>query len=95
MARSTNIPGGMIVWNDAGFQAILKSDQIVDVIEVKAQEMVDAANEVGGAKETKRYGYKIGVTDRARGIVFTASRDAKNSNAKHNTLIKVMGGVSL
>lgn len=81
--------------NSKGFRQVLNSQAVESVVSDAAQRMVAEADGYGQPALSKKYGYKVGHTDRARAIVFTDSPHAMRSNLKHNTLVKVMGEVRL
>ena len=88
--RKASIPGGYIVFHGAAFEELLKSEQVAALVEKSAAKATSAATGYGNPAVTKRYGYKMGETDRARAIVFPDTPHAIRSNQKHNTLKKVI-----
>ena len=78
-----------------GIKQVLTSQAVESMVSDVAQLMVAAADGYGQPALSKKYGYKVGHTDRARAIVFPETPHAMRSNLKHNTLVKVMGEVRL
>lgn len=75
--------------NRAAQRAILNSDAAVAAVEREAARVNALADSMGGA--TYAHDARPG-RNRAHAIVYTPSRHAMYSNAKHNTLLKALGG---
>ena len=90
-----------IVWNNAGFEEIRRSPKVVSLIDNLGSRTATQAGK--GYVYSGRQGKKgpspewnkqrgPGFQGRYRGIVFPDSHRASRDNAKHNTLVKLMGG---
>ena len=74
-------------WNNAGFEAIRRSPEAVQLLESKVDAAASAAGPgyVGSVVQ----GVGRGTLGRAIGTVFTGDFKAIRDNAKHNTLMRV------
>lgn len=70
--------------DSAGIQALLKSQEIVDVLQAQADNI---RAQLGDQYQTSQH---IGKT-RANVSVYTEDPDALQDNAKNNTMLKAMG----
>lgn len=80
-----------VQWNSGEFQKLLKSAPR-EIVDKEAQRIADEAASYPQSAESKEYGVRSGTSDRARASVFPKTPHAHNSNAKHNTLVKLAGG---
>lgn len=90
-----------IVWNNKGFEEIRRSPKVAALVDKLGE---SAAMQAGkGYVYSGRQGKKgpspawnkkrgPGFQGRYRGIVFPDTARAMRDNAKHNTLVKLMGG---
>lgn len=83
--------GSEIVYDWSAFQEVRNSSS--DLVAEAAGKLVGRANSYPSPAPTKRYGWQFHGEDAA--VVFPDTMHAANSNAKHNTLVKVMGGGGL
>ena len=70
--------------DSAGIQALLKSQEIIDVLQEQADSI---CAQLGSQYQTSQH---IGKT-RANVSVYTEDPDALKDNAKNNTMLKAMG----
>lgn len=70
--------------DSAGIQALLKSQEIVDVLQEQADNI---RAQLGDQYQTSQH---IGKT-RANVSVYTEDPDALRNNSEHNTMLKAMG----
>lgn len=75
--------------NRSARRQILNSEAAVDAVARRAERVKAAADSMGGA--TYAHDARPG-KNRAHAIVYTPSRHAMYSNAKHNTLLKALSG---
>lgn len=80
-----------VQWNSGEMQKLLKHAPR-DIVDKEAKRIVSEAAAYPSSAPSKEYGFKPGVTDRARASVFPLTLHAHNSNAKYNTLVKLAGG---
>lgn len=80
-------------WKDRGFYDLRRHPDVVRELERRGRRVVNAANRT----LTEKQGYRMSSFQGKRKPqgrwfvqIFTSSNHAKNSNAKHNTLIKVL-----
>lgn len=70
--------------------SVLNSTGVQELLSQKAERAVEVANSIGSASyATNTQPGK----NRAHAIVYTPSRHAMYSNAKHNTLLKALGSL--
>lgn len=81
------IPGGTIVYDWGAFSSVRKAGQ--DLAMEKAKEIAAAASAYPQPAPSKKYVAKAGPNIAA--VVYPATRHARRSNAKHNTLVKLLG----
>ena len=75
------------VWNPAGFEAIRRSPEAVELLESKVDAAASAAGD--GYVGSVAQGVGRGTLGRAIGTVFTDDFDAIRDNAKNQTLRRV------
>ena len=73
---------------------LMKSDEVMAVIEKAAGRVCDAANSMGNAGDAYEMHTGLGST-RAHANVSPANIHAVRSNAKHNTLLKALRGTKM
>lgn len=98
MGKVEKIPGGKIVYDWDVFDEIRQATN--DLCEDMAKKIVAQAEAYPTPGRNKHYSYKMAANDGA--TIFPVSAGpgkkkthAENSNAKHNTLAKLLGQVSL
>jgi hypothetical protein len=86
-------PGFYIRWKNGCFYELRALPGVIGLLEVNGRQRVQHAN----ATLKKKDGYKMSSRQGAkkpqgrwRVTVFTATAEAKRSNARHNTLVKVL-----
>lgn len=77
-----------IVYDWSAFQEI--RDSADEIVEDYAEQLVGRANAYPSPAPTKRYAWSR--ADQGGVFVYPDTPHAANSNAKHNTLVKLMGG---
>lgn len=84
-----------VKWKQGCWYEIRRMQALIDIEEQIAQDVADKANEMAGSDD----GYKTGSRQgrkapqgRWRTSVVAASPHAARDNAKHNTLLKALGG---
>ena len=89
--------GGKARFNWSGFDEIRKSPEMQALLEGIAEGIAEEAgmypeHSGTGYINRKKYGHEVKVLDSTTSaIVFPDSPHAANSNAKHNTLVKIIG----
>ena len=89
--------GGQARFNWGAFDEIRKSPEMQALLEGIAEGIAEEArmypeHSEPGYINSKKYGHEVKVLDSTTSaIVFPASPHAANSNAKHNTLVKIIG----
>lgn len=91
MSKTDRIPGGKIVYDYDAFQAV--REMANKFTEEVARDVAEKAANYPQPAPRKSYGYSMAPVDGAR--VFPSSPHAANSNAKHETLAKLIGEVNL
>ena len=77
-------------FNDEGFQAMLKSDEVASVLNDMAQKICDQANDNAGRDDAFKWSGYVGKT-RARATVRPASFYGAKSEADDKTLTSAFG----
>lgn len=77
-------------FNDEGFQAMLKSDEVASILNDMAQKICDQANDNAGRDDAFEWSGYVGKT-RARATVRPASFYGAKSEADNKTLTSAFG----
>lgn len=95
--RKAKWDGGEATFNWKAFDEIRRSPEMRTLLEKIGDDIVDEAENYpphsgGDYENRKKYGSSVEVGDHTTtALVFPMSPHAANSNAKHNTLIKMIG----
>lgn len=76
-----------IVWEKRAMRSLRTMDEVVDLIDDRADEMAAQAGHGYVARSNISGG-----RGRARAVVITGNLDAVRDNARNNTLVRVLGG---
>lgn len=74
-----------IVFHDEAIRALMRSPEVTEELEARAQKIVEHANDVGSGK----YAYEVSQSKTRSSVkISPVDKMSRNSNAKHNTLLK-------
>lgn len=95
MSRRRKFSWGTVEFDWDGFSEVRKSPEMRELMEELLEGVAEEAEQYppgGSSPNRKAYGWDVREMDATlNGIVFPASPHAANSNAKHNTLVKLLG----